>query len=117
MQTNFENHLITSRIKFNEVQQMCRDGLLYEEHIDCAEFIYPLKFASYNTTTRRFNELEFSSDFETFSFLNELDQSSIYQIVYPANIFMFHQDHFSIETNFGMTAHFKIAHNTCGIRD
>ena len=115
--TNFEKHNITSNSELEELRQMCADGLFYDDHISCADFIFPLKMAIYDTNSRRFNQLELNSNKEAFLFLNNLDQHSIYQIVYPANIFMFHQEHFSIENNFSLTTHFKIAHNTCGVRD
>lgn len=113
----FEVKQVESIAQFNNLKQSCNEGSLNASHIPCADFIYPLKIASYNSNSRRFDELEFNSDVEAFTFLNNLDTSSVFEIKYPANIFMFHQNHFSIETNFSMNAHFAIANNTCGIRD
>lgn len=115
--TNFEVHNISTNNELNELKQMCDDGWLYGEHIDCADFVYPLTLATYNTERRRFDKVELYSNKETFQFLDELDSDSIFEIVYPANIFMFQENYFSIENNFSLNTHFKIAHNSCGVRD
>lgn len=115
--TNFEVHNISSSIELNQLKEMCYDGLFYEDHIDCANFIYPLRLAVYDPKSRRFDKIELNSNKETFLFLDGLDNDAVFEIEYPTNIFMFHQHYFRIESNFSLTTHFKIAHNTCGIRD
>ncbi|GGE07530.1 hypothetical protein [Psychroflexus salis] len=115
--TNFEIHNINNETELNSLKLQCNEGILYDEHIECAEFVYPIKLTTYNTQSRRFDLIEINNDKDTFSFLNELDNYSIFRLVYPANIYMFQQEYFSIENNFSLETHFKIAHNTCGIRD
>ncbi|GGE27693.1 hypothetical protein GCM10010832_05520 [Psychroflexus planctonicus] len=110
---NFEKHSISSEDELESVKQMCNDGMFYEEHINCADFIFPLTLAIYNTNSRRFNQVVLSSNKETFTFLDSLDQDSVFKVVYPANILMYEQEYFSIEDNFSLNTHFKIAHSTC----
>lgn len=115
--TNFENHTIKVKSEYEELKAQCEAGLLYDEHIDCAEFVYPMRIAGYNAQSRRFELNTFNHDQDLFTYLARLDNNSLYRIVYPTNIFMFHQEYFNIESNFGLETHFKIAHNTCGIRE
>jgi len=114
---NFENHTVFTQTEFETLKQMCEDGLMYEDNINCADFIYPMELAIYNTQTRRFDKVIFNSNKNTFSFLNRLDSNSIFEVVYPANILMFQEEHFSIDNNFSLTTHFKIALSTCGMED
>lgn len=110
---NYESIVVNNQTELNLLNEKCdNEGLNYHKNT-CAEFIYPIEIATYNTLSQRFDTVTLEHDYDGFVFIDNLSPNDLFSINYPTEIIISGNNHFSIEDNSNLALHFRTSSATC----
>lgn len=79
---DYAQHEMTSLIEHNSMIAFCEKDFDVEPN-SCMDFQYPITLKSFNEINGNFETSHLNSDKELFLFLDNLNDTDIYEIVYP----------------------------------
>jgi hypothetical protein len=71
---------------FNELIDLCENGLLWNESITCVDIIYPVNISVYNPDNGNFETITFTHHKQTFQSIEGFDTNLIASIQFPIQI-------------------------------
>ncbi len=90
---------VSSLKNLKNYRTQCYNGLLYDDVINCVDFIYPVHISIYNTDNSNYQTVVFNHDEETFLGISEFDSGTLASINYPIRVQMIDGSQIEIESD------------------
>ncbi|AXT53010.1 hypothetical protein D1818_20080 [Aquimarina sp. BL5] len=71
-----------------ELQLLANSCELQDDDIECVDFVYPFRFATFNSNNNVINTLEVLHDAQVFGFMENLDENTLVAINYPIRLLL-----------------------------
>ena len=96
---NYVTATVNSLQEFELLKTLCADGEMYDEIINCVDFLYPVRVAIYDSETSDFETISFTHDKETFLSIEDFSPGTRANIQYPIDVVLNNKDIVSIDSN------------------
>lgn len=80
---DYTTRLIENKQELVSVSQRCTKQ---DDDIECLDFIYPLKFSTFNTITNTISNVDVQHDRDVYEFLSSLEPNTIIALQYPIQL-------------------------------
>ncbi|WP_211060810.1 hypothetical protein [Aquimarina sp. MMG015] len=70
----------------SQLQMLANSCELQDDDIECIDFVYPFRFATYNTANNILNTIEVIHDAQVYGFMDDLDENTLVAINYPLRL-------------------------------
>ena len=84
---------------FNQLIDLCANGSLYNDIINCVDIIYPVRISVYDPSNSSFETIIFENDKQTFLSIEDFDVDRIASIQYPIQLRMQNEVVLTINSN------------------
>ncbi|SEL97045.1 hypothetical protein SAMN04487910_3758 [Aquimarina amphilecti] len=72
----------------SELEVLANSCELQDEDIECIDFVYPFRFATYNSSNNIINTVEVIHDAQVYGFMDDLDETTLVAINYPLRLLL-----------------------------
>ncbi|WP_298318591.1 hypothetical protein [uncultured Aquimarina sp.] len=83
-----DNHLEEIIENDIELQLLANSCELQDDDIECVDFVYPFRFATFNSNNSVINTVEVLHDAQVFGFMENLDENTLVAINYPIRLLL-----------------------------
>ncbi|MFD2565078.1 hypothetical protein [Aquimarina rubra] len=77
---NHAEEIIDNDIELQLIADSC---MVQDDDIECVDFVYPIVFATFNSSNNVINTVEVLHDAQVFGFMENLDENTVVSINYP----------------------------------
>ncbi|NNC69435.1 MAG: hypothetical protein HKN90_01275, partial [Flavobacteriaceae bacterium] len=77
---------INSVLELEEQADKCNGENEDDEDIESVDFIYPISFSTFNTSTEQINTVTVSNDEELYNFVDEIEETALISIRFPVTL-------------------------------
>lgn len=82
-----------------ELQLLANSCELEDDDIECVDFVYPFRFATFNSNSSVINTVEVLHDAQVFGFMENLDENTLVAINYPIRLLLSNGEHLDATHN------------------
>ncbi|WP_299246762.1 hypothetical protein [uncultured Aquimarina sp.] len=93
---NHEEEIIENDIELQSLANSCE---VDDDDIECVDFVYPFRFATYNSNSNRIGTIEVLHDAQVFGFMENLNESTLVAINYPIRLLLSNGEHLDATHN------------------
>lgn len=83
---NHAEMTLLNETEFINLKNECAAGTLYNDLIDCVDFVYPIRVALFEPATSNYQTITLDSDEETFESIDDFTSETLVSINYPFDI-------------------------------
>ncbi|NGZ89798.1 hypothetical protein [Psychroflexus maritimus] len=96
---DYTAHQVAHKNQHLDLLTQCKEGLLFKNHIDCAELIYPIQLKVAFTKNNRFEQRALNDAEALYNFLSNLSDDVRFEIKQPIDLFLYQNEHYKTTSN------------------
>jgi len=112
-----DNHIEEIINNETELQLLAASCEILDDDIECVDFVYPFRFAIYNSNNNNINTIEVIHDAQVYSFMENLDENTVVAINYPIRLLLSNGTYFEIAHNDELLSRILTYETSCDEND
>ncbi|WP_299440208.1 hypothetical protein [uncultured Aquimarina sp.] len=94
-----DNHVEEIIENETELQSLADSCEIMDDDIECVDFVYPFRFATYDANSNIINTTEVIHDAQVYGFMENLNENTVVAINYPIRVLINNGEYFEIRHN------------------